>query len=818
MRILTVADMLGLPVRAVDQWSHSVACPWCDNAAWAASTYVQCSNPACPAQVATSFDFLAKIVGGYEAAASLASEKLGFTTDGVANRETERVVLDYWVRLARATPPNSTHALKHKFEREGYGLQQRELSAAIIGERQIEDMLEMAGNTGASISPALLGSSFRALLACPVQSTPYRIDRLLCYTQRGLVGSIVWHEFSAGVSGLLGASPSRPKLVAADIPQALKLQRVLSARGRMLSVSAFYLDPWAGAPSVDWQMDHPLLVAVPRMPASVVADDLLYARSDVTRMQDVLDRLPGVAANVRALPAEELLRGFGVSDAVCWDTLRQSVIACAIPAGGDKVPPDAAVLLERTGAREEDVAFLVDRFSRSGCVRLVEDIRRVSRRRTIYVEPRMEIKETASEYQSVSASGVYTIANFSLRISENVLFPNVSAAYCKAKLHCGSTTLDVLFPQSILQDRVQSLQEELQRQIAARGQTNETPHLPTIVHPAHFRKYILPHLKSQMAKAGLVGGTDRLGWNTDRTTFAAPGLLVTPDGRSATSHIFCPGVHALQKFTTVAHWASQCPPQMDPTCRDIVAMALAACARYFRRLPTRAIPVIQSSDTLDTLRRILRGVGQTNIIEVNINLRDHYRVEGIHGYPVMAAGPRAIDQGAEPFFLLSDHGYHAVSSPTKDEADAGGRALQFSLLRVAEWCLATGADEFKELPSTVPHASLLREGKWLLENVCRLQPWEVTEVSQLRELERVLEQIPTGETKDRLILTDGTHLQVRLAGLSYDEEKLREGLVQSGVLAAIHDNMLGGPAAGMLPLLASYYGHPPAVKQVSTPL
>ena len=244
-----------------------------------------------------------------------------------------------------------------------------------------------------------------------------------------------------------------------------------------------------------------------------------------------------------------------------------------------------------------------------------------------------------------------------------------------------------------------------------------------------------------------------------------------------------------------SQWAESLPSGLDASCRDLVAMLVASCVRYFRRCVTSPIMVAQSSNAMTALDKISAAFGQREIFPLNQNVRKGSQVDGVHGYPFLAAGPRQAMQGdyQSPYIHLADQGYQMSTSPSTKQAAAAGRAAQFCLRSVIEWCLKTGGEEYREVRATSHHRSLLREGRWLIENVCQAKKWEVSEDHDTA-IEELLAQIPYEEACQRMTLVDERH---------------------EAALAAIADEKVISPAVRMLPAIKAYYGQEPDVTVIA---
>jgi len=811
--------MLGIPATPLDTWSQQLVCPWCQEDAWAVSDYLQCYNPACPTQAATAEDLLALQFGGHMQAAQILAKKHKHEPDfrRAKQREAERLVLDTWIKFCVTPPTNEALQTAGRLQSSGFGIRSSRFGAIVLDTNQIKHLIEVAQTTGAEIPEAWLKTPPGVSRAFCIQTRPHTIDRIIIMHASGRTEELVWYAHSAGVCSMLGMRPNRPRLLAADIETALKLQYDLTAIGKPEEVACVHLDLYHGGACPRWDVQTHLLTAVPRHCDNSNSPQL-FGPNDIVRIQHVMDQFPGIERSVRGLPIDHIINLRPRDVAVPWSSLRYAMIASMIPSSVTQVPPAAASIFEQTGTKLEDAAALVDCFARQGRQKLVEDIELLSMTRVIQRDRFMTVKETANDYRIIRGADTAMLSNFSIRITSNVTFANQRAdRYCQAILRCGKAGVDVIFQQTLLNDRVQALEGELQRQLTVADLVTKAGKMPTVIEINKFRQFIVPHLRTQAAQAKPVRGVDMLGWSENRKSFMFPGFVVTLDGSEATSQILCPSVPVLSRYKAVplVDWAQSCPRNLDTSCQDLVAMLVASSVRYFRRCVTQPIMIAQNSAALTALDRISAAMGQREIHPLNSNARDGNRIEGVHGYPLLAAGPRnALPTGSQtPFLHLTDSGYSLPTCPDPQHAAAAGRAAQFCLKAVVEWCLSTGGDEFHEIPAMLHHRSLLREGHWLIEHVCGLEDWTVSQMESTA-MEKLLAQIPYAAAGQRITLIDGQDLHIDIHGLDRDQDGILREARDMGTLVAINGDQMVSSAVRLLPAIATYYGQEPDVTLV----
>lgn len=814
MHILTATDLLGINTEPLEGWGRSLTCPWCKEEAWSAAEYFQCTNRTCHGQVASAEDILANRLGGYQEAEDLVAKnyRRGPNSRDVMAQMQRRRVLDMWLDFCLDTPSSRSTQHMSKLTAAGVGVSYSQFNCAVIDREQIKKLVRTAQETGADFPESWATNPPSSGMAYCVQSEPHTIDRVVLTRGRS-IEEVVWNRRAAGFSCLIGLRPWKSRILVADTMLALETQATLGLFGQFEEVCGMYRDTWRGGNCPPWKMDGDLLVAAPRSPAGPTSGPFHHA-NDIANMQEVLNDFPHVEVSLRAAPLSKLVNDGPSVTPIAWGHLRRGYINVLI---GDatQVPIEAATLFERTGTKRDDAAFLISKYKRAARFQLADDIERLAQHRVFFRNNKITVRETSNEYQCLHAQGISTLANFSIKVDSSVMFDDASESFCRGKLNCGASSVDVLFPQGLLQDRVNGLQDELQRQLSTRGHTLTANQLPTVIQSAQFRKYVIPYLKKQVAGSPLVLGTDRLGWRSDRKSFVGPGFVVGVDGKRSASDILCPTIPALRCFRAARGWSQSCPPDVDKSCQDIIAMLLASCVRYYRRSVTRPVMVQQSSEVTTLMEHLAKSMGQYEVFEVNQNQRGTGGViVGMHGYPLITAGmPSTGTDSQPPTIILTSKGYVPVTSPDIPQIHTAGRALQFALMRVVEWCIATGADDFKERPSLDYNSALMREGQWLIENVCKLEPWEVS-VPSGSAIEELLAQVPYGETKKRVSLIDGVNLVIDLDGLDYDHDGIMREAAAIGANLAITDKKIYTPAAKMLPAIANYYGQEPDVNTI----
>jgi hypothetical protein len=491
--------------------------------------------------------------------------------------------------------------------------------------------------------------------------------------------------------------------------------------------------------------------------------------------------------------------------------MRRSYIAAAIDAGGGEVSSSAASLMEQCLPTRAEIAWLIQRYRERGQLETAEDIKRHMDNRVIARDTKYTVRETAGDYVADYGSSTASITNFTLQFEYNLFFRESSDVYHAGRMIYGTRNTPVVVSAHSL-DNINELQKMLRHQLYGKQSAVPT-NLPTVFEQSLMRKHVLPFLKRSVASLPSKEGFYNMGWSNDRSLFVGPGIKVTMNGREYEQISKHPNIAQLRHFADHADWDVGFTQDLPVVSKDIIAMVLASCARYFVKGVVRPICVQHSPEARHFLTTVFSMIGQTEIFELNPNIRDQsHGSHGVRGYPFLTTGYNAAQSVDAKFghVLLTDKGYAVREEVEKEVAEATGRSLQFALLRLVEWCIGTSAAEFSERPALHYNSSLLREGRWLVENVCELQPWEVSDIG-LPNLEHLLEQVPVEDVVKRMAIRDGSTLIASLEGIDWDRDAIRQDLRTLNSGCGGDGDELIMEAVAVLPALETYYGRRPEV-------
>lgn len=800
MTPLTALDLARIKFRRMGSTLHTFDCPSCGGMAWAGRAHLQCTSRECKHKVFAPLDILHLTwKEPYRTCAETAAAIIGRRVDyeAAAARKTSRMVLDVWFNLcstARTAPEIMTAS---SLNRSGLDVNNMGFSAVIVDSKKMQALLAIAAETGATYPDQWNDEPPATSLVYCVQSVPHTIDRLVVVVGR-TTNSIIWHKKRAGFSGLIDVSPGMLQFLTSSKSSALTIQQKLRRIGHVPHVVSVFHDPYAEFTDGGWLPDDLPLMAV------------VASQRDVIEIQRVIDQFPGLEDALMATSESALLSLTPESTNADWNSMRLSVIRHLTSLSARRVDSQAAYVFEQTGSRPDDAAALVASFIRDGKIELAEDMRRLAENHVIYQDNVCTVRETYNSYRVFTRHEAREVANFSLRLQSSVIFGDAnSEVYYSGVVGHGHKKTTALISRTALES-AKHLQQELQ--VVAAGGDGV---IPTVIDVGHMRGKVMPYLAAQAARLPVIRGVSFLGWSPDRKLFQAAGLSVGIDGSKNSPAIFHPAVHALRPFGEVTTWSDACP-EIPRDCQTLIAMMLALTVRNYKRCATRPIKVAQSSNAVTLLQGIMTAMGQSHILELNSNSRDtRIQNNGINGYPCIAAGysHQQISQSSATYTILTDDGFVVGDEISADDAEAAGRAAQFALVRLVEWCIATQADEFREIPSTDWHNSLMREGQWLMEHVCRLQPWEVR-VQESTAIEHVFSQIPLSQIHERMVLLNGTTIKIDCNGLASDPEKIIEECAKIGANCVVEAGQLLIPAAPIITSIHRFYGCDPGLKVV----
>lgn len=763
---------------------------------------MQCMDQSCPAQTADGLDVLVAMKGiSYVAADRLAASQIGHAPNPAAamRRELDRKLLNLWITMCLTPWSVLEHRVASRLEQAGMRASMCTFSGTALNHQKIKQLIAIGVESGATVSDSLLNNPPQSAFAYCVQSVPHTIDRIVIM-QKGRDYDIVWNDRKAGFSGLIGLGLGEPKYLAANKMRALELQEKLNRSGYVGEVASAFRDMGSTNDVGMWSLDRPMMQAI-------------YAtKEDVLGLDRAITAFAGMERVVQCIP-ETMLDSAQVRPGV-WFRTRRAFIRHLTPPNASRVSADASSLFELTGSRADDALWIMQSFATSGLPHLASDFKRLAENRVIHRERNVVVREAVNEYQLSGPNGDSMVANFVIRPEAMVLFKERNGeVYYRSRLHYGAKVTEVMISQAAL-EAPKNLKDELVARVVTSSESAESLIVPTVIDLNVMKSKVLPYLRAQTARLPSTDGISSLGWNAHRTAFITPGRIVAMDGVHRIPAIFHPALPALRTFRDVSDWSEAYPPYVHPDCQAVISILLALTVRYYRRCALRPASIKQTSESSRIVERLAAAIGQEVLHEMGHNQRERMDVEGVRGYPFVATG---FGQGQllnanVPYLILTDRGVVLDASVDDSQIEQAGRALQCALVRVVGWCLATGADDFKEVPSADYNTSLMEEGRWLVENVCKLQKWE-TRSSGFPYLEALLGGIPESQSAKYITLLDGIRLRITIPNGYSGLNDLINEMSSSGWEPELDAaGRVSVTAAVAMPSICAYYGGQPPIE------
>lgn len=712
---LAVLEWIGVSYAKSGHEEFRHPCPCCGTEAVTTPWYTECSNRACELRVAGPMDLMAWYHGGdYRKAAAYVNRQVG--RDMVGDRladalRSRRQVMRIWLSLCHA-PMKFSNSVIFDNLMHGGSLNHGQESVCLVNEEELAALSRLSALSGASTA-GFVSQGYPVSAVSVVQSVPWLVDHLVVH-QPDHKAVISWEKGKSGFGGLIGMAGVESRRFAPTVQSALSIQRILKASGTHEEIG-FWVDLGsATVPRCEFQPEKMTLV--------VDTAEQMVSGSRVLRRFGIEDSVAGCGSGklftIEAPPVRTTK----------WRHIRMGYIASSIKSFEKRMSPETIKLLETSAPPREEVAALAGVFRKEGRIALSDELMAHLDNRVISEDRNVKIRETSGSYEYETQIGKSALSNFSLRFTHNLVFRDSSEVFHVARTVCGHSTYEVMLTGASL-DSTTTLAESMRFQHATRAKQDAA--LPVIIDTVNFRKHVLPYLRKEVSRIGSQNGVSSLGWSIDRQAFLLPGMMVDMSGRQLADSKFHPNMPALRLFDTSADWTEVGLTEVPAPARDFTAMVLAQCARFYLRLPVSPICVDQKSPARALALAVSKALGQKDVFELNANMRDSTHGMGARGYPVLAHG-YSLQQAQHLqacVILLTDGGYCADVGDVYAFAEPMGRAIRHSLVRMVEWLMATNGEDYVESPSSDIHNSLLREGRWLLDAVCKMQAWEGEDIT-----------------------------------------------------------------------------------------
>lgn len=802
---LTLLHIMGEEFRETRGYYLS-SCSSCGDTLAADRDYFYCLNDACDVRISSPVDYLSRREGLAATKTLLSRAGRHFPESSWETFLNETRVTRWW-RKAKNNEAVASQLLINSLKKHGLSVPPGNF-CKVLNATEVRDLFRIGRETGALVP--YHDSLEDAYLAIAYQTLPTCIDRIELISPTNERTFLLWNDYEIGVSGMLDMVPRDETYLFAHPSAALKISTKEKMVGR--SMAPFSVTAFDGG-------DHPKNVWL-----SSSGDVCLVLRQKPdARTFNLLAR--ATSRRITACLESSLLSmDYDSSRNLVWPRMKTALVKShLVSMADDVVDSEAADMLSWMDLDQEDGAKILAFLEKEGKLRLSRDIKEFLSVTEVSKSPQITVKETSRDYIYENSSGEGVIANFVFKPKQNIFMRATGEVYHRGDVIFGDHRVECTIPSSCL-DSPRHLQDAIREEILRSGAQGDA--LPTVVHTTHYRRYISHYLRGKVGRLPSIEGVDSLGWSQDKRRWVAPGKYWTKSAGEVAESYFTPGKEVLRVFCPGHVWDSELILQCDEKARELISVHLAQVVRSYLGCSTGPLFVKNTTASRQLLRAMFQAIGQDQPYELNINARDNIGVDGITGYPLLVSGYTKAQGYSAKFShtLLGEEGHDVADKKTEQQLRAAATTFQFALTKVVEWCLESKAEGFSEQPAFDRWDSLVREGSWLMRNVCEAQPWEVR-VREFKQLETILSGIDKADTSDKIYFTeDLSEVEINLRGTVFEDEKLRKEMMELGVEHNLKGVFLQGKSVQFLPILKSYLGedlnvnlkHEEALKASST--
>lgn len=790
--VLSALDAVGIRTVRVDSTTRLHSCPACGAPAKTKTSYSKCSSALCGSAVMTSLDIIRMATGGRAGAAASSLAKFlrrqPFEPEAIKHEVVRRAVLDSWITIVRGGLSLRASITASGYKKNGLNVESENPNITILDPRQVSGLCRLAEQSGGSFDP-MLTTLTSPVVGWIVQTAPHTIDRVVLRVEKSNK-SIRFNAKSKGICGLLSASPEL--IIARNWRSALESVDHFRHAGIHDNIGFFCVS----------KRHSDFTTAQAELPTTL---KLIY--SDVTDLIPMANAMKDLGIDEGAQQVMKINSLYHTTSQKPgrWEDLCKSTIRDSLKGEWSTLPQDALFLIENLSSGQQMILDLAEELRLLGKTDQSRRLVAAASHRTIYVDEQLRVIARTGEYAVETKFGSNQVANFSLDFDANLVFRDTRTVFHQGRMIIGTAVIPFVLPPSSLRS-VGLLEESLRHQTLSRP-FSKAETLPTIFDQHTFRKIVTPHLTQVASSQPPTMGADHIGWTVDRSVFIAPGCVVSLNGREAKPTPFHPTTPVCGLFEQADI------PEVVPkiTCgptSDATARILAMCLRFYVNATQAPLLFKNDQHTRTTLRIIFRVLGQVKELEINQNLRDIMANTGVRGYPLLAVSQGgALTSIKQNIVILTDQGLE-LPEIEEGEAEAIGRALLFGLLRIAEWCLSTSGEEFREAQAMTYEQALLIEGKWLLEHVCEIQGWEI-ELESVGEIERFFAGVSVEKRHQHFQLINGLELRINTLDAKVDYNQIKHDFKRMGIEARpcpSSSKALRIPATMGLPIYQRYFG------------
>ena len=754
---------------------EDLRCPSCGGILRVLPSGFSCSGFTCKFKAGSSLDILALVHGGYTAGLDVVLDRYRsrlqfldtmelreYRASILAAVRSKRALLDFFLRrLSEPPDTNSERAVLHAWM-EDQGMSPHNCGATAFAVTK-DDIAALSGICIALDAKGAFPAT--ACLAFPFFSDHHTISEIRFLNRRGQTNRVTCFPARFTYTGLLRGDPSFKTDLCYNYVDAASLATGYSLQHTGRSIHALGFDPTQHR--LGWIPEEPCYSYTPDFP-------------DLNAPGAIYDECPRLA--MRA-PDGTLLK---------WTTFVVDTSLKVLLEYGFNAEACSLVFTSRLGMAE--YARIIMGTRQAGRHDLANELERRLRDYPVYQNGTTRLYALPSGYFMANKSELrQAITNFTLELKTNLSFLGSSDLY-----HTGALVVQgKTYPLAL---RSECLEHSKDLEAAVRAAEARVPGgeaTPSVIDKPNL-KWVVNHLRASIAKLPKQIGVAQLGWDGYRKTYCGPYWRVEGTNVVAGPTVFHPDTDVLQNFSPTPEEITGEGPISTTVC-DVIAQALAMVVRSYLGMDFFAVNVEHTAEARAMLSQLFRGLGQTEMVRLNFNSRSWGDIKGVDGFPFYAQG-HSKEALKLPAFVLSDAG-----AQLDGELGGAPRILKDAIIKTVKWLAETSGQGFQRSVSVSPELELLREGRLLLRDVCKIADLPA-ETTRCATLELVLRGIPVEKVGEyffhnlsaQKVFLDCSKLAVDITTLELEMGALTEELTRAGHFL-IMDNFSG------MEMLQSFY-------------
>jgi hypothetical protein len=336
-----------------------------------------------------------------------------------------------------------------------------------------------------------------------------------------------------------------------------------------------------------------------------------------------------------------------------------------------------------------------------------------------------EVKYTKDGYCMIKKGDTFPITNFTITLTEALVFKNSSEIFLKGKLWINNTSLPITLPKQSIQQAYQLLKCITK---VVTDSNSEDIKLP-IIYDSSYTKYLAAILISESNSAKLIFGTSTLGWGSDKSQFFAPGWRVSS---STTDIDTCPLHPTISVFNNYKHTPLNTSGLVLPDGHDFNRFFAILCASFCRSFlgwNTPTIEILDRPHNREFLLNALKFLGQRKLFELNTNKRTpNPKTVGFSGFAFACTGAGEPQKQYSDcvFYLNRDRGLDFVCG---EPLAPIYEYLQDKVPKFITQIIKTDCNFYSDTSDTV--AGLISEGQEIIRKLFKAPNFQcIKEVSK----------------------------------------------------------------------------------------